>query len=703
MVQALAIAPLTVYQWDQAFGVDTSEAPGGTVNDVAFSNDGRFLAVAHSSSPYVSVYHWDGINIGAKIADPVDLPPGAANCVYFTSGQSRIYLCVGHDASPYVTMYTWEDFFAYKITSPTLPGGVQDIVLLNGITGDADIFFAHKTTPYITGYNVEYYNDIIVTKMTDPATLPTGDAYGVALSSSDYDGIYLAVAHSTSPYLTVYDISGGSSPRTYVSKLADPATLPAGDGKGIAFSVDGKYLAVAHLSSPYVTVYSFVGDFTAHPWTATIGAKIADPATLPTGDGYAVEFSPDGRSIAVAHTTSPYVSAYPWTGAFGTILADPATLPASDGKRLSFIETRDKMSALSRTMLWGPRVGFNSGPFYGKNTQRSIYTMSANTDWCSIVFMAPKTGNINTLRFAVDAQSGTQDMRAGIVEINTGTGVPTTTDVGAPGTFNPGPNYVQEVTLVTPAPVVRGSCYAIKIWPDSVSSGSVGIVHGIQLLPDASIYGSSPTGWEISELPYPVYWNGFSPIFAQIFPAIGARYDDGDWLLSNLGKDITQPTYAAGVKVGSLFSLPLEVGTVNVFGAILAVQAGPSVAAATDTWTVTLYDALDNVLTQSTVINGIFKTGVSDGDPPGVLLQVYFPDDVTIDADIDYRIVVEHDSASSLEMCNYIDLEINEMRDAFPWSDGSRWIFTAGGPGSWSFENTFMPAVAIWIRVNVGQ
>lgn len=38
-------------------------------------------------------------------------------------------------------------------------------------------------------------------------------------------------------------------------KLADPATLPAGNGKSAAFNYDSTYMAVVHESSPYFTIY----------------------------------------------------------------------------------------------------------------------------------------------------------------------------------------------------------------------------------------------------------------------------------------------------------------------------------------------------------------------------------------------------------------------------------------------------------------
>ena len=48
------------------------------------------------------------------------------------------------------------------------------------------------------------------------------------------------------------------------------------------------------------------------PWSSP--AKLADPATLPTGDGYGVAWSPNGEFLAVAHDTSPYLTIYQTAG-----------------------------------------------------------------------------------------------------------------------------------------------------------------------------------------------------------------------------------------------------------------------------------------------------------------------------------------------------------------------------------------------------
>ena len=45
--------------------------------------------------------------------------------------------------------------------------------------------------------------------------------------------------------------------------------------------------------------------------------------------------------IAVAHSTSPFITAYPWSSSgFGTKFTNPTTLPASNGYGVAFTEIK---------------------------------------------------------------------------------------------------------------------------------------------------------------------------------------------------------------------------------------------------------------------------------------------------------------------------------------------------------------------------
>ena len=93
----------------------------------------------------------------------------------------------------------------------------------------------------------------------------------------------------------------------------------------------GNPIAVAHTTTPFISAYS---------WSSStgFGVKFADPATLPTGTGNDLTFSPAGNAIAVAHATTPFISAYPWSvgGGFGTKYTDPTTLPTGAGNGVAF-------------------------------------------------------------------------------------------------------------------------------------------------------------------------------------------------------------------------------------------------------------------------------------------------------------------------------------------------------------------------------
>lgn len=114
------------------------------------------------------------------------------------------------------------------------------------------------------------------------------------------------------------------------SKYSDPVVPPTNLAYGVAFSPDNKSIAVAHPITPFVSAY---------PWTQAggFGTKYANPATLPPADGRGVAFSGDSTAIAVAHVTTPYITAYPWSvSGFGTKYSNPATLPTGDGRGVAF-------------------------------------------------------------------------------------------------------------------------------------------------------------------------------------------------------------------------------------------------------------------------------------------------------------------------------------------------------------------------------
>jgi hypothetical protein len=189
-----------------------------------------------------------------------------------------------------------------------------------GIRAEYYLAVGHSNSPYVTVY--PWSSSGFGTKFANPATLPAGTGLGVAFSPA---GTEIAISHVNTPYITAYSWSVSG----FGTKFANPATLPAGAVYSVAFSPSGTEIAIGHQTTPYVTAY---------PWSSSgFGTKFSDPATLPAGLPIGIAFSPAGTEIAVAHFNTPFITAYHWSSSgFGTKFTDPATLPPDIGRGISF-------------------------------------------------------------------------------------------------------------------------------------------------------------------------------------------------------------------------------------------------------------------------------------------------------------------------------------------------------------------------------
>ena len=99
--------------------------------------------------------------------------------------------------------------------------------------------------------------------------------------------------------MTVYRLSGST-----FTKLDDPSSLPAGTGNDADFSPDGRFLAIAHTSSPHLELYQIDGDVLTN-----VGFHI-----VPGNDGLSVAFSPDCKHLAIGHQGDVFLSIYETQG-----------------------------------------------------------------------------------------------------------------------------------------------------------------------------------------------------------------------------------------------------------------------------------------------------------------------------------------------------------------------------------------------------
>lgn len=134
--------------------------------------------------------------------------------------------------------------------------------------------------------------------LSNAEILTTGDLPAVEGSgkSSQFsnNNQYLAVAHNTYPFLTIYKKGNGDS----FTKL-NITTAPTGNGIDLAFSSDDTYLAVIHNLRPFITVYKRTGDNFV---------ELNIPAL--TAVATSCSFSNNSLYLAITSSVEPYIIVY---------------------------------------------------------------------------------------------------------------------------------------------------------------------------------------------------------------------------------------------------------------------------------------------------------------------------------------------------------------------------------------------------------
>lgn len=231
------------------------------------------------------------------------------------------------------------------------------------------------------------FNGDLISWLVPPSSgNPTGSVYD--MSYHPHTSEYMAIAHENAPYITVFNTYG-----VFWGAVTAPSILPTGNGRGVSWSPDGKHLAVAHANSPYLTVYRFDNPITASP-TFT---KLTSPVTLPTGDAYCIEWSPDGKHLAVGHVNAPYITVYRFDGSTLTKVANPATSVGSAVRGLAWSPDGRYLSlALLGGTSWAI-YNFENGSFGERASYGSGGSTNYDTIWSRdgrMVFFANSGGAV---------------------------------------------------------------------------------------------------------------------------------------------------------------------------------------------------------------------------------------------------------------------------------------------------------------------
>ena len=192
-----------------------------------------------------------------------------------TAGSANTYTLT---LSPALTAYTAGTAISIKINDTNTGAstisinglGAKSLLKLNGdAMGSGDLLLDGVYPFRYNGVNFIFQSEsgVIITGQTEE-TLTFGET----------------IAKNSPIHITVAD----------ATKLADPSTLPTSTSYGVAFSPDGVYLSVAHSTSPYVTIYK-----RATVVLKSVGGNWVDAARL----GYAKEAGvlDDSKKVIITH------------------------------------------------------------------------------------------------------------------------------------------------------------------------------------------------------------------------------------------------------------------------------------------------------------------------------------------------------------------------------------------------------------------
>lgn len=306
------------YEWTNTGGFGTkysnpASLPTGSGRGVAFSPSGNDLAVAHDTSPYISVYPWSSSGFGTKYSNPSSLPAGNGNDVaWHPSGND---IAVAHTTSPYLFIAPFTSGVGFGTPySTAISGYGNQITLAFNPNGDKLVVAGGGAPYWLRCYNYTEGSGR-GGNLTDVNTTE-GNFNDVAFS---HDGTHFVGCHYSTPFVTAYAFNAPSSP--WYTRVSNPASLPPNHGWGATFSPDDSVIVAGHFNTPFMSAYA---------WTGTSwGTKYSNPSSLPANYSRP-KFTEDGSALIAATASNPYLEAWAWdnTSGWGTKYSNPSSIPA---------------------------------------------------------------------------------------------------------------------------------------------------------------------------------------------------------------------------------------------------------------------------------------------------------------------------------------------------------------------------------------
>lgn len=325
-----------------------STLPSGSVNALAWSSDGQYLAVGEAASPFVDIYKRSG-DILSRINTP-NILPGHATLEMGWSPDGK-YLAVSHSSSPYVHIYlrAADSFVLLMTLSNMIPPAATVTRALSWSPDGKFLAVGFDVPPFFIWIQIDS-NDAF-TKMSAVSS-PGNEPHGLAWDPSS---TYLAIS-MTNALTVFYKKTDG-----VLAKLPNPSPLPSGATAAASWSPDGKYVAFPTSVSPYLVVYKRSGD---------MFIKLSDPATLPTGSLFAVTWSPDGKYLACGGSVSPFFMVYGIDDEDTLIQLPNMPILSGTSRSLSFSPDGNYLAAVNGSVTPFFNVYKAAGDVYGGTPKR---------------------------------------------------------------------------------------------------------------------------------------------------------------------------------------------------------------------------------------------------------------------------------------------------------------------------------------------
>jgi WD40 repeat protein len=293
--------------------------PGGQLDAVAFSPDGKILATAGEDAQLwdVATHH----QIGAPI-QPIKLAGTDLVSELAFSPDGKILATAGEDAQ------LWDVATHHQIGAPIQPDGL-------GVSGLA--FSPNGQILATVSSAVQLWNVASHDQIGRPITVGSGSSAPEAVAFSP-NGQVLATANE-----------GGAVQLWNVAtqrQIGATMTLPGGVGFGMAFSPDGRTLATAD------------GDGTARLWDVATQRQIGLAMSVSTGNDFitGLAFSPNGQILA---TASQDGIARLWDVASQQQLGDSLSAGTGDMSGLAFSPDGNTLATVSSNgtaRLWNVNI-----------------------------------------------------------------------------------------------------------------------------------------------------------------------------------------------------------------------------------------------------------------------------------------------------------------------------------------------------------